>query len=245
MQRVLILGATSAVAGEVARLYAERGARLFLVGRNREALAARAAELGDAVVGAAAYDVRDHADSPRIVEEAVATLGGVDVALIAHGLLGDQLRTEADFDAALEVLDVNFLSVVAQVIPLANYFDTAGAGHLAVIASVAGLRGRPRNYTYGAAKGGLTVYLQGVRARLYPRVKVHTILLGPVDTPMTVDHAKNALFARPADAAARIVRTIERGVDEPFVPWFWRPIMAVVRHLPQRAFQQFKFLAGR
>jgi NAD(P)-dependent dehydrogenase (short-subunit alcohol dehydrogenase family) len=117
-----------------------------------------------------------------------------------------------------------------------------------VLSSVAGDRGRPRNYTYGAAKGALSLYLQGVRSRLYrsaPGVRVVTIRLGPVDTPMTKDHPKNALFGEPSAIAHEIVRHESRGPLDAYVPGYWRPIMATVRGLPEALFQRFSFLAGR
>lgn len=245
-QKLLILGATSAIAADVARLYAGRGARLFLVGRSEEKLLPLVQELGTAVVGHECGDfAQDGEANGAQVGRAIAALGGLDVCLVAHGLIGDQLRSEAEFAEARRIIDTNFTSVVSQIIPLANHFEAQGSGHLAVISSVAGERGRPRNYTYGAAKGALTTYLQGVRSRLWPHVHVHTIKLGPVVTPMTVDHPKNALFAQSPEVARQIVAAIDGGVAEPFVPWFWRPIMATVEYLPEPIFQRFGFLSGR
>ncbi|HEX4354527.1 MAG TPA: SDR family NAD(P)-dependent oxidoreductase, partial [Polyangiales bacterium] len=107
-------------------------------------------------------------------------------------------------------------------------------------------RGRPRNYTYAAAKSALNTYLQGVRSRLYRSgVKVHTIKLGPVDSPMTVDHPKNALFTSPERAARGVVRAIDRGAAEAFVPGFWRVIMPIVRNMPEAIFQRVGALSGR
>jgi short-subunit dehydrogenase len=147
---------------------------------------------------------------------------------------------------ANRIIDVNFTSVVALLVPLANHFEAAGAGHIAVLSSVAGERGRPRNYTYGAAKGALNVYLQGVRTRLWPRgVGVHTLKLGPVDTPMTATHEKTRLFARAGQVADDIVAAVDAGRAEAYVPWFWRPIMAVVRRLPERVLQRLPALSGR
>lgn len=251
-ERVLIFGATSAIAQEIARVYARRGGRLYLVGRNADKLAtfaeALAAEDGlrDAVVGTRAADLNETAMASTLVSTAVAALGGLDVAVIAQGLLGDQLATERDFHQADEVITTNFTSVVALLIPLANHLETAGAGHLAVLSSVAGERGRPRNYTYGAAKGALNVYLQGVRSRLSRRgIGVHTIKLGPVDTPMTTAHKKTLLFARPAPVAAAVVRAIDAGRGEAFVPWFWWGIMLIVRGLPEMFFRRIGALSGR
>ena len=166
--------------------------------------------------------------------------------MIAHGLLGDQLASERDVAEAERIIDTNFLSVVALLVPLAIHFEAAGAGHIAVMSSVAGDRGRPRNYTYGAAKGALNLYLQGLRTRLWPRgVGVHTLKLGPVDTPMTATHEKTLLFSRADEVAAGIVAAIDAGRAEAYVPWFSRPIMAVVRHLPERVLQRLPALSGR
>jgi decaprenylphospho-beta-D-erythro-pentofuranosid-2-ulose 2-reductase len=246
-ERVLIFGATSAIAQEIAHVYAARGARLVLIGRNAEKLDALVKSIGSPVVASQSADLNQTAGSPGLVNEAIKALGGgLDVAVIAHGLLGDQLATERDFAQAREVIATNFLSVVALLIPLANHLESAGSGHLAVLSSVAGERGRPRNYTYGAAKGALTIYMQGLRSRLGGRgIGVHTIKLGPVDTPMTVDHAKTLLFARPPGVASAIVRAIDAGRGETFVPGFWRVIMFIVRWLPEAVFRRIGALSGR
>ena len=246
-ERVVIFGATSAIASEVARVYAARGARLFLVGRDPEKLSALRSRLGDAVVGAESVDLNATADATRWVESAAAALGGgFDVAVIAQGLLGDQLATEREYAEAELVLRTNFLSAVALLVPLANRFEVQRAGHIVVLSSVAGERGRPRNYTYGAAKGALTVYLQGLRTRLWRHgVGVHTIKLGPVDTPMTVGHRKHLLFGRRDRVAEDIVRAVDRGRGEVYVPWFWYFIMAIVRAMPEIVLQRLSFLSGR
>ena len=244
--RVAIFGATSAIAAEVARLYAGRGARLFLAGRDPAKLRALVDAHGDAVADFLEVDLTEPDAAAFSVSVALDALGGLDVAVIAHGLLGDQLASERDVAEAERIIDTNFLSVVALLVPLGNHFEAAGGGHIAVMSSVAGDRGRPRNYTYGAAKGALNIYLQGLRTRLWSRgVGVHTLKLGPVDTPMTATHAKNPLFARVDTVAAGIVQAIDAGWAEAYVPWFWRPIMAVVRHLPERVLQGLPALSGR
>lgn len=216
----------------------------MLAGRNPNKLQALAESLGDAVIS---YHLADFTlcDGPALIDEITASLGGLDLALIAHGDLGSQEESEHHFDAALATFESNLLSAVALLIPLANYLQTQGHGHLAVLSSVAGLRGRPRNYTYGAAKSALTTYMQGLCSRLWPHVSTHTFLLGPVDSPMTANHPKNALFATPATVAKAIEAAIERDVAEAYVPWYWRPIMETVERLPEPIFQQFKFLSGR
>jgi decaprenylphospho-beta-D-erythro-pentofuranosid-2-ulose 2-reductase len=246
-QRVLIVGATSAIAAEVARAYAGRGARLHLLARSADKLRVLLETVGSsAQVTSELADFNELTQVEGLVERAVKALGGVDVVLIAHGELGDQLESERAFAAADAAFRTNFLSVVAFLVPLANVMEAERSGCIGVITSVAGDRGRPRNYTYGAAKGALNVYLQGLRSRLFRSgVRVVTLKLGPVDTPMTVSHEKTALFGKPAPVAASIVRALDAGVPEAYVPWFWGLIMPIVKNTPERLFQLLPFLSGR
>jgi short-subunit dehydrogenase len=245
-ERVLVLGATSAIAAEVARIYGLRGARLHLVGRNPDKLAEVAARCAGGAVSTTVTDFVEHIPNEATVDDWISTLGGLDIALIAHGDLGDQRATERAFASAETIVQANLLSAMALLIPLANHMESARHGRLAVITSVAGDRGRPRNYTYGSAKGALTIFLQGLRTRLYPAgVKVITLKLGPVDTPMTRDHAKHALFGKPDRVAHAIVKAIDAGKTEAYVPWFWGVIMPLVRHAPERVVQALPFLSGR
>jgi decaprenylphospho-beta-D-erythro-pentofuranosid-2-ulose 2-reductase len=244
MKRVLILGATSAVASEVARVHAARGDRLCLIGRSKEKLARLKAEHSESVCIQA--DFGDTRESETLIARAIHELGGLDTVLIAHGELGDQLASEQSFVAAEESLRVNFLSVVALLIPLANHMERSQHGTVGVITSVAGDRGRPRNYTYGTAKGALNIYLQGLRTRLYSaQVRVCTLKLGPVDSPMTETHTKHALFGKPHAVAEGIVRAMDAGTPEAYVPSFWGVIMPIVKNTPEALFQKLSFLSGR
>lgn len=251
MHRVLIFGATSTIAAEVAALHAVRGDQLHLVGRDATRLAAlhnRCAAAG-APVSSSTADF-DHLDqNADVVQAAITRLAAgapLDRVLIAHGVLGDQLATERDFSAAEASLRTNLLSVISLLVPLVNHLERQRSGRLGVITSVAGERGRPRNYTYGTAKGALGTYLQGVRTRLHPaNVSVTTLKLGPVDTPMTRDHTKHLLFGKAAGVAAGIVAAMDAGVAEAYVPGFWRLIMPVVRNMPEALVQRLSFLSGR
>jgi short-subunit dehydrogenase len=248
MPRVLVFGATSAIAAEVALIHARRGDRLHLVGRDPgrlEGVRARCADAG-ATVTTRVADF-DHLDAnAALVADCIHTLGSVDTVLIAQGVLGDQLATERDFREAERILRTNLLGVVSLLIPLVNHLEAQRGGRLGVMTSVAGDRGRPRNYTYGAAKGALGLYLQGVRTRTYGSgVKVTTLKLGPVDTPMTRDHAKNPAFAKADKVARGIVAAMDAGVAEAYVPGFWRLVMRVVRGMPEPLLQRLSFLSGR
>ena len=245
-RQVLIFGATSAVAAEVAVLCAARGDHLHLVGRNAAKLAEVAHRCAPTKVSTQTADFARLEQNQQCVAEAMSALGRVDIVLIAHGDLGDQLASERDFAEAEKILRVNFTSVVSLLIPIANQLQQAKKGTLGVITSVAGERGRPRNFTYGAAKGALNVYLQGLRTRLYTSgVAVVTIKLGPVDTPMTRDHEKHPLFGKPQSVARSILRALDAGVAEAYVPSFWRGIMPIVKNTPEWLFQRLSFLSGR
>jgi short-subunit dehydrogenase len=131
-------------------------------------------------------------------------------------------------------------------IPLVNHLEAAGGGRLGVITSVVGDRGMPRNYTYGAAKGALNVYLQGVRSRLVPAgVSVTTLKVGTVDTPMRRDQARHALVVKPHTVARDIVTAVEGGAAEIYVPSVWRAIMGVVKNAPEPLFQRATFLSRK
>jgi short-subunit dehydrogenase len=240
--RVLIIGATSAIAGETAKAYAEAGARLFLTGRNPGRLASVADDLrvrGAAQVDTAVLDVGQISRHREVIDSAIATLGGLDVVLIAHGTLPDQAGCQQRVADTVEALHVNFTATIALLTELANYFEAQRRGSIAVITSVAGDRGRQSNYVYGAAKGGVERFLQGLRNRLYRSgVAVVSIKAGFVATPMTATMKKNALFASPRRVGRAIYRAIERRRDVIYIPWFWRPLMAVIRSVPERIFKR-------
>ena len=244
MQRILIMGATSAIAEATARRFAQRGASLFLVGRNVERLQAISEDLkvrGAALTGSMALDAREFERYPAMLEAASACLGGLDAALIAHGTLSDQLACQRSADLLRQDFDINALSVMALCTDLANLFEAQGHGVITVISSVAGDRGRQSNYAYGSAKAAVTAFTSGLRQRLFPKgVRVVTIKPGFVATPMTAAFRKGALWASPASVAADIVRAMSRGSGVTYTPWFWRPIMCIIRSVPETLFRRLR-----
>jgi decaprenylphospho-beta-D-erythro-pentofuranosid-2-ulose 2-reductase len=232
------------MAAATARLYAAQGARLYLVARNQDRLTATADDLrvrGAAQVETAVLDLLETPRHAAVIEDAMQKLGELDVALLAHGILPDQGRCEADVETSLNTLAVNFSSTVAMLTLLANRFEAQGHGCIAVISSVAGDRGRQSNYVYGATKAGLTVFLQGLRNRLFRSgVAVVTLKPGFVDTPMTARIPKNALFASPATAGRAIHRAIEAGRDVAYIPAFWRLILLVAKSIPESIFKRLR-----
>lgn len=242
MQKILIIGATSAIAEATARLWAARGDALFLVGRKSERLEAIAADLrvrGAATVSNCVMDACDISAHAAMLEAAEAAMGGLDVALIAHGSLPDQKACEASVDKTLRQIDTNGLSVIALATRLGEKFEAQGKGSLAVISSVAGDRGRRSNYVYGAAKGMVSLFLQGMRNRLAKRgIQVLTIKPGFVDTPMTAAFPKGVLWAKPESIACGIVSAVDKKRDEVYLPGFWWLIMTIIRHIPERVFKR-------
>jgi short-subunit dehydrogenase len=242
MQKILIIGATSAIAEATARRFAQRGDSLYLLARNGERLDALLADLklrGAAATAGARFDANDHERHAAVIEQAVAAMGGLDAVLIAHGTLPDQQACQADAALALREIGTNALSVIGLLTHVANRFEAQRAGVIAVIGSVAGDRGRQSNYVYGSAKGMLAIFLQGLRNRLQKSgVHVLTIKPGFVDTPMTAAFPKGPLWATPEQVAQAIVKAMDQRRNVLYTPFFWWGIMAIIRAVPEAIFKK-------
>lgn len=240
MQKVLIIGATSAIAEAVARLYAARASTIFLVGRNATRLDAIAADLrvrGAHQVDAYALDVNDLAGHAAMLDAAWAASGGIDTVLIAHGTLPDQAACDQSVELAMREFITNGTSTIALCTALAQRLS-AGS-NLAVISSVAGDRGRASNYLYGSAKAAVTAFLSGQGQRLGKLgINVLTIKPGFVDTPMTQAFKKGALWASADKVAQGIVRASDRRRAVAYLPGFWWAIMMVIKNIPEFVFRK-------
>lgn len=233
--KVVIVGATSGIAQEVAKIYASDGAALCLVARNEARLLAVASDLRVRGAQDVTTFVADLAD--RATHAAVVAAAGraIDVVLIAHGTLPDQTSVEHDAAAVAAAFDLNATSVISIAAAFANELEKDRHGTLAVIGSVAGDRGRRSNYIYGAAKAALATFCEGLRARLAPAgCAVVLIKPGWVDTPMTASIRKNPLFAQPERVARAIHTAIRSRRAVAYVPGLWRWISLAVRLLPAR-----------
>ena len=240
-RKVLIFGATSGIAEATARIWARGGASLFLVARNADRLNAVAADLkirGAAFVETAVLDLDNIDAHPDLCARAVDALGGLDVAYLAGGILGDQLRAEGETEHALHIVHTNYTVPVSLLTWLANFMVKQGHGTLAVLSSVAGERGRKSNYVYGSSKAGLTAFLGGLRNRV-DRAGVHvlTIKPGPVKTGMTAGMKAAEKFADPDKVAAEIAKAVDNRTATLYTPIQWAPIMAVIRAIPERIFK--------
>lgn len=240
---VLIIGATSAIATAVARACALRGDRLYLMARSTPRLDASAADLrvrGAAEVHTAPFDAQDMGAIDAQIATAFETLGKVDLALVAHGTLPSQSQCEDDTQALLEAIQINGTATVALLNRIASHLASQGSGTLAAITSVAGDRGRKSNHAYGAAKAMVSVFLQGLRNRLFASgVQVLDVRPGFVDTPMTAGFDKSGpLWAQPSTIAADLLRAVDRGSHTLYTPWFWAWIMRIIRGIPEFLFKR-------
>jgi decaprenylphospho-beta-D-erythro-pentofuranosid-2-ulose 2-reductase len=240
--RILIIGATSALAHETAICFARDGVEFFLVARSAEKLEDVGKDLkvrGAKRIETYPLDVNDLDRHQEMIETAIHALDGLDMVLIAHGTLGDQQKCQRSVEETLKEFTTNCTSVIALLTILANYFEQHRRGCIAVISSVAGDRGRQSNYVYGAAKGAVTVFLQGLRNRLHESgVAVVTVKPGTVDTPMTAAMKKGLLFASARSVGQGIYKAMRSRKEVVYLPWYWRPIMFVVRSIPEALFKK-------
>src|SRR6202047_3988070 len=241
-RKILVLGATSGIAEATCRIWGSQGASLFLVARNAEKLAAVAADLrtrGASYVDTAVADLDDTDAHSELLAHAVNSLTGMDIAYLAHGILGDQAEAEQDFNAAAQILYTNLMAPVSLLTWLANFCVQRHSGTLAVISSVAGDRGRKSNYLYGSSKAGLSAFLAGLRQRVDREgVTVLTIKPGPIRTAMTAAMPKSEKFADVDSVAESIVSAINKRRDVLYVPFQWQPIMFIICNIPERIFKK-------
>lgn len=241
--RVLILGASSGIARALAVELARAGHGLVLAGRRPEQLAPLAADLKirfGVEAETAAFDALDPAGHDAFVAGVAA--GGLGGAVLAFGFMGEEEESWRSWAATRLVLESNFNGAVSVLLPLARHFEQAGEGFLAAISSVAGDRGRKKNVTYGAAKAGLTAYMEGLMQRLAgTRVKVVVVKPGFVDTRMTWPLGRLPLVVPPERAARDVMRALRRGSGVVYTPWPWRWIMAAIRALPAALFKRLEF----
>lgn len=243
-RRIVIVGATSAIAEHCARLWTHgKSQELILVGRDAERIERVAADLR---VRSPRSDIRvvqaeflDPAAIQATVDGIVAQ-GTVDIVLIAHGSLPEQSRCQDDLQACREALEINGISPVLYAEAFAKQMAKQSHGTLALIGSVAGDRGRRSNYVYGSAKGLVTRYSQGLQHR-FAGTGINVVLLkpGPTDTPMTSGLKRQGAKLAPVEqVASGIVNAIERGKAVAYLPWKWGILMQIIRHLPRFVFNR-------
>lgn len=242
-QHLAVFGATSAIAIETTRRFAEAGHALTLVGRSPERLESLKNDMmtrGASSCEIIAENPADFSKQEEIVNKSLNK--PTNHVLVAYGVLGDQNTDEKDVVKTREVIDVNFTSQATLCLLIAEKLKEQKKGLITVISSVAGDRGRQSNFIYGSSKSGMSAFLQGLRNRLYPDgIDVLDVKPGFVDTPMTAHLAKKTLPATPQTVGQDIYKAMNR--KRPFTlytPFFWRYIMMIIRNVPESIFRKLK-----
>ncbi|MBD3165567.1 SDR family oxidoreductase [bacterium] len=242
MDTWLVFGATSGIAVPVVRQLAKRGHSLLLAARDEEHLKRLAGDLRaryQVEVTTLNFDANDLDGAEEWVRSVDREHGPIEGVFWATGYLGDQAEEQERFAAAKKSITINFLAAVAYLHPVASLMQKRKRGHIVAIGSVAGDRGRMKNYIYGSAKSALNRFLQGMMQRLYRSgVAVTIVKPGFVNTKMTQSLDDMFLVAEPSRVAADIVRGIEKRSEEVYTPWFWWGIMHIIRHIPVRLFKR-------
>ena len=244
MKHIVIIGATSAIAQECAKLWVKESPKhLTLVVRNANKakriqadLQVRSPESQIKIVQMGFIDAIE-------IEAAANTIGKqreIDIVLIAHGSLPDQLECENDIALCKDTLEVNGISPVLFAESFATAMEKTKKGTVAIIGSVAGDRGRKSNYVYGAAKGLVSRYAQGMQHRFANTpIKIILIKPGPTDTPMTASlKTKGVGMASAAEVAKNITEGIAKGKAVVYTPKKWALIMLVIKHIPRVVFNK-------
>ncbi len=243
--RILVIGATSAIAQAVCRRVANKEVEFVLHGRHAERLASVAADLrsrGADVHDTLVVDLDDDMSRQTVVDRAFENAAGIDAVLIAHGTLPDQAACEAEMTAAGAALRTNFTATAELVIAISHHLERQGRGRLMVITSVAGDRGRASNWIYGGAKAGISVMLQGLMQKFADgRIAIIDVRPGFIDTPMTRAFRKGLLWRTPDDIAPALASALLHGQSGViYAPSFWRVIMFILRNLPFFIFKRLK-----
>jgi decaprenylphospho-beta-D-erythro-pentofuranosid-2-ulose 2-reductase len=241
IKKIVVLGATSGIAQPLLRMMAREGKEFLLVARSQERLdAVRTDLLARGAPNVLTFEADLVTSQELVVSFAKECFPDFDTLLLAYGSMLDQALCQISAEHAVRELETNLVSAVALLTRFAQYFEARRSGTVAVITSVAGDRGRRSNYVYGAAKGGLSIFLQGLRGRMYQHgVRVLTIKPGPVATQMTANMRHLPLLSTPEIVAKGILRVLEssRG-DVIYTPARWRWIMGAVRLIPERYFKR-------
>jgi decaprenylphospho-beta-D-erythro-pentofuranosid-2-ulose 2-reductase len=242
---VVVVGASSGIGRAIARRWAMAGSNLILAGRDVEDMNRSAADLrirSGRHVEVVPFDALAFDKHESFWRECSSRAGGmIDGMVMLHGNLPAQSEAQVDVNVARSAIDTNFTSAVSILSFAANDFEARRRGFLCVFSSVAGDRGRQSNYVYGAAKAGLTTFLQGLRNRLFKSgVGVVTVKPGFVDTGMTWGLPGMFLVAKPESVAEDVYRAVEKGKATIYTPFFWRYIMLIIKHVPEVIFKRMK-----
>ena len=244
-RRAMIIGASSGIGAALAKKLAREGYDVALVARREKLLSALCDEINENDKGRARYyihNVSKYSVVPDLLLRIVSDLGGLDTVIYVAGINFAPRSDEYNTGNDLQMLEINLLGALAWLNPIAALFQSAQAGQIVGISSVAGERGRVGNPGYNASKAGLTSYLESLRNRLTRHgVNVLTVKAGFVQTEM-LKAAQKVMFPITAEKAADDIWNAMRSrKQEIYTPWFWRWIMLIIRNIPSILFRRMSF----
>ena len=236
-RNILILGASSSIGRATAMAFAEKGDTLYLSGREMAELERLSTDIDirynlkdNAKTLYGELDIENIKSHQDFLNKVLISMTQLDGIVFAIGYMGE---------SASKLLNINFNTAVNLLEILAAYFETQKSGFIIAISSCAGDRGRKKNYLYGAAKGGFSIYLQGLRNRLFKNnIRVITIKPGYVDTQMIFGLPGLFLVADPKNIGKAIANTVDKKSDIIYLPWFWRYIMLIIKSIPEFIFKR-------
>jgi short-subunit dehydrogenase len=245
--KAVVLGAGKGIGRAVARALAERGAQLFLLGRDQEDLQRSAADCeqrggGKQRVASARCDLEEPQGFETALEEADRVLAGFDTVIVTAALFGTQDKLEADTELTRRLLTVNFANTVVFCEYARKRLLSRGGGTLCVVSSVAGERGRKPVVLYGASKAGLSAYLEGLDHKFRAQ-GLRTVCIKPgfVKTSMTEGLKPPPFAGEPEQVARDILHAIGRGTPVLYTPRIWALVMFVIRMLPRFVMRKIGF----
>ncbi len=247
LRRCIIIGASDGIGAALARKLAKEGYTIALVARRKDKLNTLCAEINSAEKEARVFpymhDVTEYHEVPDLLRRIVADLGGLDLFVFVAGVNFPPGLTNYNFEGDRKMIEVNLIGAMAWLSPVAEMFQSAKAGQIVGISSVAGDRGRIGNPGYNTSKAGLTTYLEALRNRLTRHgVNVLTVKPGFVKTEMLKAAQGGTPFAvMPEEAAGDIYKAIRKRKQVIYTAPIWRWIMLIIQHVPSVIFRRMSF----
>lgn len=241
---VLIVGATSSIARGAAMAFAAKGHSLYLAARDSEELARLAEDLRirySVAVKTGFFDTEETEGHAAFLQRVDGEMGGLEGVVLSSGYSGNHQEAMSNYQEAMHILTGNLVCPVCFLTHVAALLEKRRGGFLAVLTAAIADRGSQSNYVYASAKGGLTIFLQGLRSRLYgSKVHVVTVKLGAVDTATNFGRGNKFLVASPQYVGKKIVEAVVLRRNEVYIPWMWWSIMKMIKLIPESVYKRMK-----
>jgi len=245
--KAIVLGGTTGMGRAIARLLAERGDGVFLMGLDAADLERSSADLvarhpGRGAIGFAVCDLERPEGFAGALDAADAALGQFDTVVVTAAMFATQEALEQDVELTRRLVTVNYANTVVFCEHARKRLIARGGGRLAVFSSVAGDRGRKPVIIYGSSKAGITRYLEGLDHKFYAAgLRVLCVKPGFVKTGMTAGLKPPPFAGEPDAVALRVVRAMDRQKPVVYAPAMWALVMLVIRFLPRFVMRRIGF----